>query len=200
MAENLLTPIEYNPDNQRIAERIQKLFVKVNAQGRGYVVWDKREDRFSIAMEVVDSRGVFFRGGVDIKLKLPSDLEYPIYVLDFITFQYLDVKTKQAQNTPYGRLPTFVIGPNNELYDFATYYFFNSRGMGFKYEDVSYSLGDPSFFFSPQRDELRADVGQVEFTPNEEDSRFMPLEPGDYEMIEEYLNMIESGEFRAIAK
>ena len=111
-----------------------------------------------------------------------------------------DWQQEEAQmivSTPYGPQSRFVIGADGRPYMFQNIYFFSTDGQAKKIEQV---IRPGSDIQSPEEafDRMGWDRNQtvkVNFTPREEDSRYIDLEKEDYEKVKRILEQIESGEY-----
>ena len=102
--------------------------------------------------------------------------------------------------SPYGILTQYVAGTDQKLYHLSNIYYFDQSGKAVKFEEVMCmsseddkpeDLEDTVKRFTYNEDE----VTRIEGNISEEDSRYVPLLPGDYEKIRIILKAIETSEF-----
>lgn len=137
-------------------------------------------------------------------LILPPELAKG-FSLPLIEFSDSSKNEFEPVSTPYGRFSSFVLNPaEGEIHTFGNTYFFDSTGKAGKYEEVvpfaeyvDPVSPDKKFMkiFGQSLTEAKTNgLMEIDFTPQESDSRLVGLESGDYEKIYELVTEIENGE------
>lgn len=122
----------------------------------------------------------------------PKDLIYPA-----VMFQEWDSENPQERTTPSGKLPSVVIGSDQQIYDFMNSDFFSTRGQSSRYEEGFHS-SSPDKSLDEELDlsgYSRSTLLTLSFTPVPF-SRHRPLLQDEIAHIEQVLEEIESGNYQ----
>lgn len=125
-------------------------------------------------------------------LHIPSDFHFPAYKLMKLHHEkIIPVKT------PYGILPSDVIGADGRLYSFMNYTFFNRFGQAAQYLDVHRVGGDDQTLSEvlENNDLTEVELMKLDFITSADDSRTITLDQTDYKEVDDILKQIEAGEF-----
>ncbi len=140
----------------------------------------------------------------DTPVDPPEDFSPPIYFFHYYRLahggNHVTTDQKERHTTPYGIMPAIIIGQDNKLYRSDTFYLFSRDGQGKKYEWIHLDDDDANDkesqkYIKATEEASGAKIPQVDFVPSESDSRFVDLDPGDYEIVFGVLKQLESGEF-----
>lgn len=124
---------------------------------------------------------------------IPQGLQFPICFFK----DWRQQEETMIMTTPYGPLSSFAIGEDGWPYMFVNIYFFSQNGQAKKFEQIvragldNQSLEEAFSWLGWDRDR----TARLNFTPKEEDSRYVDLKREDYDKINKILKQIESGEY-----
>lgn len=126
-----------------------------------------------------------------------NDFDYVKHLLRFPLFHLNRTIYRRdlSTTTPYGILPSRVIDANGRLFFFANSYFFNHFGEVAKFEEIIRLTSekvreekDVRLFLNANESLLKLPRSNIKFKAS--DSRFVKLEPGDYENVQYTLDSI----------
>lgn len=183
----------YIEENKKIAGRIHSLIA--GAHGSPFIVVEPGEPRQDARFRSKQNPGEDFSlfasytpdDSIAMSLAAPPDFTQPFYHL-----VYFNQIKKHLVTSPYGSFPENIIGLDNRLYTVNNLYFFSAEGKARKLELI---FEDDLLSNEEVRDRELDGAQRVSFIPQEEDSRYVDLEPGDYEKIDYLLTQAETGEF-----
>lgn len=122
---------------------------------------------------------------------MPPAFRLPLFGLTLRTSDMYDFTN---QSIKFGELPTHAIASDGSYCVFLNNYAFNLFGQGVRVEFViRHSLPLESYFGEGGALEARERLKQLDFIPEENDSRVMPLNPEDYTKISQMLEDIDIG-------
>lgn len=119
---------------------------------------------------------------VEIFDAMPDNFSLPAYYL--WTTDYSDKNVPRT--TPYGLMPGYVIGSDEELYSIANAYYFNAAGQSVTMQEIA----------QVDKDDIpkMGNLAKVDFVP-ELGNHEAPFKGGDLENIIFLLEQIESGQY-----
>jgi hypothetical protein len=119
---------------------------------------------------------------------VPDEMRFPVAII----YWWSD-DSNFLVNTPYGKLSPFAIGTDGNLHSFFEMYLINAHGEAFRLEEVQTFDDEELDFALANRGLTKNVVETLDFTPNDDHSRFVPLGPDDYKFIQSLLDDIDQG-------
>lgn len=154
------------------------------------------ENRNALFLGVAYSRGYIEEYHAALEI-LPESFNFPLYIIKQYAHLNLHDDAPMTVSSPYGKLPSDIIGKNGLWYILGNYYCINSFGQGAKIEDIT-EMGriENEFEDSGELREAQRKLTRVNFVPSEEHSRVVPLTPEDYQKVNKMLKDIDVGLYK----
>ncbi len=131
-------------------------------------------------------------GSSPVISEVPAYFYFPAYVLED------HGETMVQLSTPYGPMPRYVIGDNNELYRFSHDYLFNKQGEALKREATYWWSEEFTKESLPLADVIALSgfqgvpIPRVNFTPNCDFARYTNMDDVDDARVAAILGLLES--------
>lgn len=109
-------------------------------------------------------------------------MSFPVYSFDMWSNSHVLLVP-----TPYGVLPSVVVGPDENIYGFVKEYYFDTTGCSCGRETVAVLEDEGQFD--------RKKMMKLNFIPSEEDMGMKPLDAKDYQKVLFHLGLIDSEQF-----
>lgn len=166
------------------------------------VLYDSSGDR-AIYLEKSESREYTDKNNINTNAEgpqidmdlLPENFKFPAYGIMLVNFNF-ESKDQNLVTSPYGQFPRNILGMDEIHYELDNYYCFNLFGEGIKQEMITPMFTLEDDFSEGDLDAAREKLPRLDFVPNDEDSRVVPLTEDDYLKINNIFADVEAGIYR----